>query len=174
VLDGWLHRAQVKRLRERAIRYADNGWPVAPLAVPSVDPYLAGEVVSTGQEAAAVWREYPWDIALIAEHFEVMELPPEYGALLNHALKTSCPTAMAPAHRHWWFFLEPGSIDPEQVLAAGGVLHRQWVPAPGTRLDSTGRIRWLVHPYQTRWQAYRRQDPIDAVLSLNAGNPRGG
>jgi hypothetical protein len=154
-------------LRERAIRYAVNGWPVAPLAVPQeagVDPHLTGDVVSTRSEAETVWGEHGWDVALIAQHFEVMELPPEYGALLNQQLKTSCPTAMAPAHRRWWFFLESGSIAADRIAAAGGVLHRDWVPAPGTRWESTGLIRWLVHPYQTRWQPYRRQDPIDSVL----------
>ena len=165
--ERWLRRVQAKRLRERAIRYAVNGWPVAPLAVPHghcVDPHLVGEVARTGPQAEAAWSEYGWDIALMTERFEVMELPPEYGALLNHALKTSCPTAMAPTHRRWWFFLEPWSIDDELVIAAGGVLHREWVPAPGTRLESTGRIRWLVHPYQTRWQPYRRRDPVGSVL----------
>ena len=156
----------MKRLRERAIRYAVNGWPIAPLAVPQetgADPYLAGEVMTSRSETEAVWGEHGWDVALIAHRFEVMELPPEYGALLNQQLRTSCPTAMAPAHRQWWFFLESGSIAEERVAAAGGVLHRDWVPAPGTRLESTGLIRWLVHPYQTRWQPYRRQDPIDTV-----------
>lgn len=169
MLDEWSRRARAKRLRERAIRYADNGWPVAPLAVPDEqggDRQLAGEVVSTRQEVDAVWGEHAWDIALIAGHFEVMELPPEFGALLNQQLKTSCPTAMAPAQRHWWFFLESGSIAAERVALVGGALHRDWVPAPGTRLDSTGLIRWLVHPYQTRWQPYRRQDAIDTVLGL--------
>ncbi|HET6985871.1 MAG TPA: hypothetical protein VFI00_04615, partial [Kribbella sp.] len=67
-------------MRERAIRYAVNGWPVAPLAVPSsLDPHLAGETMSTASEIEAVWNEYPWEIALMAHHFEVMELPPEYG-----------------------------------------------------------------------------------------------
>jgi hypothetical protein len=164
LLDEWSRRARVRRVRERAIRYAVNGWPVAPLAVPHADPYLAGEMASTRSEVEEVWGEHAWDIALIARRFEVMELPPEYGALLNQQLKASCPTAMAPAHRHWWFFLASGSIAEERVAAVGGVLHRDWVPAPGTRLDSTGLIRWLVHPYQTRWQPYRRRDPIDAVL----------
>ncbi len=167
MLDDWFRRARVKRLRERAIRYAVNGWPVAPLAVSpesDADPRLAGEVVSTGPDAEVVWDERDWEIALIADRFEVLELPPEFGALLNLQLKLSCPTAMAPAQRRWWFFLEAGSMTPERVVAAGGVLHRDWVPAPGTRLDSTGLIRWLVHPHQTRWQPYRRQDPIDTVL----------
>lgn len=155
----------MKRLRERAIRYAVNGWPVAPLAVPSsLDPQLAGEAVSTSHEVEAIWNEYPWEIALIAHHFEVMDLPPEYGALLNHRLKAACPTAMAPAHRRWWFFLEPNSVDAAQLTAAGGRLHRAWVPAPGTSLGPSGRIRWLVHPHQTRWQPYRRRDPLDEIL----------
>jgi hypothetical protein len=111
-----------------------------------------------------VWRDHGWDIALIAARFEVMELPAEYGALLNHTLKARCPTAMLPAHRRWWFFLEPGSVDADRVTAADGVLHRDWVPAPGTRLESTGRIRWLVHPYLTGWRPYRPYHPIDAVL----------
>jgi hypothetical protein len=168
VPDDWSKRRQSRRLRERAIRYAVNGWPVAPLAVPlddHADPYLAGEVVSTGEAADAVWQEHPWDIALVARHFEVMELAPEYGAFLNHRLKSACPTAMAPAHRRWWFFLEPGSVNPDQLIATGGRLHRAWVAAPGSRLPSTGRIRWLVHPHQTRWLPHRRRDPIDEVLS---------
>ncbi|MGW6280987.1 hypothetical protein [Kribbella sp. NPDC055071] len=151
------------------MRYVVSGWPVAPLAVPpdnGSEPYLAGEPVRTVEEAQTVWSDHPWAIALIAEPFEVMELPPEYGALLNQQLKTNCPTAMAPARRHWWFFLEPGSVAAPHVVGAGGALHRDWVPAPGTRLSSTGRIRWLVHPHQTHWHPYRRQDPIDQVLSL--------
>ncbi|MEU4606813.1 hypothetical protein AB0F43_27845 [Kribbella sp. NPDC023972] len=167
LIEEWTRRARARRLRERAVRYTENSWPVAPLAVPQEAgsaPELVGEVVRTGAEAQVVWGENGWDIALIAQHFEVMELPPEFGALLNHQLKQSCPTAMAPARRHWLFFLEAGSVAAERIAMVGGVLHRDWVPAPGTRLESTGRIRWLVQPYQTRWQPLRRQDPIDTVL----------
>jgi len=175
-------------MRERAVRYADNGWPVAPLAIPRhgscvcrracVDPHLVGEVVRDAARARLVWSESAWDIALITEGFEVVDVPPEYGALLNQLLKTACPTAMAPAHRRWWFFLVPGSIPAAQVAAAGGVLHAgvggdrgggvgevsNWVPAPGTLLETGGRIRWLVHPHLTGWQPYRRRDPIDLVF----------
>ena len=96
-----------------------------------------------------------------------MDLPPEYGALLNHQLKATCPTAMAPAMRRWWFFVSPGSVPAAQVEAAGGVLHSgidDWVPAPGSRLELTGRIRWLVHPYLTSWRPYQRRDPIDQIF----------
>lgn len=106
-------------------------------------------------------------IALIAEWFDVMELPPQYGALLNHQLKATCPTAMAPAQRRWWFFVSRGSVPREQVVAAGGVLRSgegDWVPAPGTWLEETGRIRWLVQPYLTGWQPYQRRDPIDQIF----------
>jgi len=164
-------------MRERAVRYVVNGWPVAPLAIPRhggcvcqracVDPHLVGEVVRDAARAEAIWRECPWDIALITEGFDVVDVPPEYGALLNQLLKTACPTAMAPAHRRWWFFLVPGSIPAAKVAAAGGVLHSgadDWVPAPGTVLESSGRIRWLVHPHLTGWQPYRRRDPIDLVF----------
>lgn len=153
-------------MRERAIRYAGNGWAVAPLGLAGGDPVPIGEVVRTAAEAEAVWAENGWELALVADQFEVMELPPEFGALLHHQLKQSCPTAMAPARRHWWFFLEAGSVAANRVAAVGGVLHQDWVAAPGTRLESTGLIRWLVHPYQTHWRPYRRQDPIDTVLGL--------
>ncbi len=96
-----------------------------------------------------------------------MDLPPEYGALLNHQLKATCPTAMAPAMRRWWFFVSPGSVPAAQVEAAGGALHSgidDWVPAPGSRLELTGRIRWLVHPYLTSWRPYQRRDPIDQIF----------
>lgn len=108
-----------------------------------------------------------WGIGLVTEGFDVVDLPAEYGALLNHQLKASCPTAMAPLHRRWWFFLVPGSISAAQVAAAGGVLHAgadDWVPAPGTRLETAGRIRWLVHPYLTGWRPYERRDAIDQVF----------
>lgn len=183
---GWARDAHVRRVRERAIRYAVNGWPVAPLAVPQhgvclclrgdcVDPHLVGGVVRQGFQADAVWSEHPWGIALVTEGFDVVDIPPEFGALLNQHLKTTCPTAMAPARRRWWFFLVPGSIPAGQVAAAGGVLHSgvdDWVPAPGTNSESTGRVRWLVQPHLTSWQPYRRRDPIDLVFPSLTGPVR--
>lgn len=171
-------RRYARKLRERAIRYAEHGWPVAPLAVPRygfcpcrqgdcVDPHLAGEVVRGAGQADAVWSEDPWDIALMTEYFDVVDVPPRFGAPLNHLLKTTCPTAMAPARRRWWFFLVPGSMSPATVAAADGVLHTGptgWVPAPGTHTDTTGRIRWLTHPYLTHWHPYQRRDPIDQIF----------
>jgi hypothetical protein len=173
-----MRRRHGLRVFERAVRYAANGWPVAALAVPRygvcpcdlgdcVEPHLVGETIRNGFVAAGVWKAYPWEIALVTADFDVMDLPPEYGALLNHQLKATCPTAMAPARRRWWFFLEPRSIEPDRVAAAGGVLHAgsdDWVPAPGTQIDGSGRIRWLVHPHLTDWRPYRRRDPIDAVF----------
>jgi hypothetical protein len=108
-----------------------------------------------------------WGVALVAEWFDVVELPAAYGAVLNHRLKGECPTAMAPATRRWLFFVVQGSVPREQVVAAGGVLRsgvRDWVPAPGTWLEETGRIRWLVHPYLTEWRPYQRRDPIDLTF----------
>jgi hypothetical protein len=134
-----------------------------------VDEHLVGEVVRDSARVDAVWGipGADWGVALIAENFDVVDLPPEYGALLNHRLKATCPTAMAPVGRRWWFFMVPGSIPGEQVEAAGGVLHSGpggWVPAPETRLETTGRIRWLVHPYLTRWRPYQRRDAVEEVF----------
>jgi hypothetical protein len=122
----------------------------------------AGEVGGVSRGPAG-----EWEIALVTEWFDVMELPAEYGAGLNHQLKAGCPTAMAPAQRRWWFFVVQGSVSREQVEAAGGVLRssmRDWVPAPGTWLEESGRIRWLVHPYLTEWRPYQRRDPIDHIF----------
>lgn len=183
VPDPWADltlRRHARKLRERAIRYAEHGWPVAPLAVPRygvcpcrrgdcVDPHPAGEVVRSAGWADAVWSEDPWEIALVTDHLDVVEVPPQFGAPLHHLLKTTCPTAMAPAQRRWLFFLVPGSMSPDLVAGAGGVLHRgagDWVPAPGTNTESTGRVRWLVHPYLTHWLPYQRRDPVDLVLSV--------
>ncbi|MEV6416091.1 hypothetical protein [Kribbella sp. NPDC051718] len=177
MLDRYRHR----KLHANAVRYAANGWPIAPLAIPRnggcpcgktcPDPHLVGEVVRDGYRAAAVWPENPptpnWEIALVAEWFDVMELPAEYGAVLNHRVKAGCPTAMAPATRRWMFVVVQGSVAREQVVGAGGVLRsgvRDWVPAPGTWTEETGRIRWLVHPYLTEWRPYQRRDPIDLIF----------
>lgn len=160
------------------MRYVENGWSVAPLAVPRdgvclcvrgdcVDPHLVGPVVRSVRQAEAIWGEHPWEIALITDSYDVVDLPPKYGALLNQLLKATCPTAMAPLHRRWWFFVAPQSIPGTQIEAAGGILHTtpsDWLPAPGTSTDTTGRIRWLVHPHQTRWHPYHRRDPMDLVL----------
>jgi hypothetical protein len=173
---GW--RWWRDRLRRRAVRYVVNGWTVAPLAVPRggvclcvrgdcVDPHLAGPTVRSPVHADAVWSEHPWEIALITDSYDVVDVPPRYGALLNQLLKATCPTAMAPARRRWWFFVAAGSIPPAQVAAAGGVLRSgpcDWVPAPGTCTEATGRIRWLVHPHATAWRPYQRRDPIDLVF----------
>ncbi|GAA1567068.1 hypothetical protein GCM10009789_20690 [Kribbella sancticallisti] len=173
MLDG----RRARKVREQAIRYAANGWPVAPLAMPGdggcpcgngcVEPHLVGEVVRDGVQASVVWDRSGWGIALVTENYDVVDLPPEYGALLNQQLRTTCPTAMAPLRRRWWFFLVPGSIPAAQVARAGGVLHSGaggWVPAPGTWTETTGCIRWLVHPYLTHWRPYQRRDAIDRVF----------
>ncbi len=118
-------------------------------------------------QAAAIWGEHPWEIALITDSYDVADLPAQYGALLNQLLKATCPTAMAPLHRRWWFFVAPDSIPAAQIEAAGGTLHAgpaDWLPAPGTSTDTTGRIRWLVHPHLTHWHPYHRRDAIDQVL----------
>jgi hypothetical protein len=129
---------------------------------------VVGEVIRDGLRADALWSgSSEWGIALVAEWFDVMQLPPQYGALLNHQLKASCPTAMAPAKRQWWFFVVKGSVAGEQVRQAGGVLRSgvaDWVPAPGTWSEDTGRIRWLVQPHLTGWRPYQRRDPIDQVF----------
>lgn len=171
-------RRRRRKIHEEAVRYAANGWPVAPLAVPlggvcpcgegCLLPHLVGEVVRDGYRAAQIWPEHGgWGIALVAEWVDVVELPAAYGALLGQLLKEACPTAMAPATRRWWFFVVQGSVDRDQVVAAGGALRSgggDWVPAPGTWTEETGRVRWLVHPYLTEWRPYQRRDPIDLVF----------
>jgi hypothetical protein len=178
VYDDWFNRRQRRKLQAEAIRFAANGWPVVRLAMPSgglcpcgngcLDPHPAGETIHHPFLVEAAWAgSRGWGLGLVTEEFDVVELPAEYGALLNHRLKDTCPTAMAPLRRRWWFFLVPGSIPAAQVASVGGVLRSgpdEWVPAPGTRLETTGRIRWLVHPYLTGWRPYERRDPIDQVF----------
>lgn len=125
-------------------------------------------MTSTAAQAEAIWSEHPWDIALVTAHVDVIDVPARFGSPLHQLLKTSCPTAMAPVDRRWLFFLVPGSLDRSLLSSAGGLLHSGtggWVPAPGTVTDSTGRIRWLVHPHLTAWRPYQRRDPIDTVFS---------
>lgn len=176
----WRQEIGARKTRERAMRYAEHGWPVAPLAVPRdgrcpcglgacVEPHLVGNIATTDAAmAAASWGDHGWDIALVTSWFDVVDFPASLGAVLHQQLRTTCPTAMAPHGRRWHFYLHAGSLRPDLVNAGDGVLHAGgagWIAAPGTRTETTGRIRWLVHPYQTRWQPHRRMDPFDRVFA---------
>lgn len=65
----WLARRQFRKLQEEAIRYAANGWPVVPLALPTpgvcpcgegcVDPHPYGDVVRNAFLAEAAWANLP-------------------------------------------------------------------------------------------------------------------
>lgn len=162
----------------RAVEYAAHQWPVAPLAVPlnghcpcergtCVTPHLVGTATVDPEEAQLIWTQKSFSIALVTERFDIVELPPEVGAPLNHKLVTACPTATAPHGRRWHFVMEKGSIDRELVSAAGGRLHSGpdgWIPASPTWTEETGRVGWVVEPHITRWQPYRRMDLVDMVL----------
>jgi hypothetical protein len=178
-LGPWLAARHARELSERAVQYVVHGWPVAALAVPRDgrcpcelgnchEPHLRdGATITSVDEVAATWTDHRWEIAVVTATFDVVDLPPALGAPLHHQLKTSCPTAMAPVGRRWHFYLVTGSIQAEVVASAGGRLHsgpEGWVPAPGTRTEDTGRIRWLVPPYQTSWKPHRRTDAFDRVL----------
>jgi hypothetical protein len=166
------------KTRIRAVEYAAHEWPVAPLAVPRnghcpckrgncVEPHLAGTATVDPAEVDDIWTRDPWSIALVTSRFDVIDLPADAGAPLNHKLVTSCPTATAPHGRRWHFVMETGSISPELVSAVRGRLYSgpaDWVPASPTWTDETGRMGWVVEPHMTRWQPYRRMDLIDMVL----------
>lgn len=165
-------------MRMRAVEYASHEWPVAPLAVPHgghcpcergdcSTPHLVGTATVDPARAHEVWSDGPWSVALVASRFDVVELPPDIGAPLNHKLVTTCPTATAPRGRRWYFVMETGSIAPELVSAARGRLYsgpEAWVPASPTWTEDTGRLGWVVSPHMTRWTPYRRMDLIDMVF----------
>ena len=175
-------RRRSDRLRRLATRYVENGWPVARLAVPRAntctcglpscpEPHLLQDtpaLLTTRSDVEVAFVDDRWAIALATRSFEVLEVPAQYGAPLHHQLKAACPTALAPATRTWQFYLARGSVPAGLADAAGGRLVTGpvgWVASPGTRTESTGTIRWLVHPYLTKWQAYHRHDAIDIVFS---------
>jgi hypothetical protein len=170
------------RLRRIANRYVENGWPIARLALPRgsicacglpscPEPHLLLKtpiLMTTRSEVEAAFSDDRWEIALSTRSFDVLEVPAPFGAPLHHQLKTACPTALAPATRRWQFYVASGSVPAALAEAAGGQLisgPSAWVPAPGTKTEVSGTIRWLVHPYLTKWQAYHRHDPIDMVFS---------
>jgi len=173
------HRAD--RLQRLAIQYVEHGWPIARVAVPRngrcacglldcIEPHLSlapSPVITTVAAAEAAFSSDRWAIGLLPQHFDVLELPARFGAPLHHQLKTQCPTALAPATRRWQFFVVPGSVPRTLIEAAGGELHSgssDWIIAPGTYTEPTGRIRWLTPPYLTHWQPYHRRNPIGIVL----------
>jgi hypothetical protein len=178
----WTTRRRADRQQRLAVQYVEHGWPIARLAiqregycacrlVDCVEPHLApGQppVITSVNAAETAFSNGRWAIALLTWRFDVLDLPPHFGAPLHHHLKAQCPTALAPATRHWYFFVAPGSVPPSLIDAAGGRLSTgssDWVIAPGTYTESTGRIRWLTPPYLAHWLPYQRRDAIDIVLS---------
>jgi hypothetical protein len=172
-------RRRHTRVSARAAECINHGWPVAALAVPTkaqcpcgracTEPHLASDPVTSRAEAAQVWAPgHRWDIALITTWFDVVDLSPEYGALLHHRLITSCPTASAPRNRRWHFVVEHNSFPAKPVAASGGVVHSGadgWIATSPTRTEATGRIGWVVHPQYTQWRPYRRSDLVDQLFS---------
>jgi hypothetical protein len=156
-----------------------HDWRVSRLAVPyagvctcplrsCVDPHLMLRppiVLTNTKDVETAWAKHPWNIALIANHFEVFEVPPHIGAPLHRLLGDNCPTAFLPASHRWQFFLAAGSVSAAKASSAGGELFNSWVPAPGTRTEAAGKIRWLVPPYAAHWKPHVRQDAIDLVLA---------
>ncbi|TCC52144.1 hypothetical protein E0H73_40115 [Kribbella pittospori] len=117
-----------------------------------------------------------WSIAWLTWQFDVLELPAHLGAPLHAHLNSRYPTALAPATRRWQFFVEPGSVTPDGVKAAGGQViagSSGWMIALGTYTEATGRVRWLTAaPYLTSWQPHRPKtlsarcstDILDGIL----------
>jgi hypothetical protein len=163
------------------MRYVKNDWPIARLAIPHgngcacglvgcLEPHLVlADVPSihTQDEAAEAFSGGRWEIALTTRHVDVLELPARLGAPLHGQLKGACPTAIVPENRTWQFFVTQGSVPAELAENAGGRLisgPTGWVPAPGTKMDATGTIRWLIHPSLTKWEPYQRRDAIGMVF----------
>jgi hypothetical protein len=178
----WSAERRSHRLRRLAVRYIENGWPIARLAVPRDGRCACGlmgcpaphlllktpVLITTKAEVEAAFAEARWAIALATRHFDVVELPAQFGAPLHHQLRTTCPTALAPATRRWQFYVTPGSVPHGLVEAAGGKVvtgPSGWVAAPGTTTEASGTICWLVPPYLTHWRPYQRRDAIDMVFS---------
>lgn len=167
------------RVTRRAIEYAEHGWPVAALAVPwdlrcpcgstCREPHVVSGIVETATDAAKVWAPGTrWDIALVTSWFDVVDLPAQYGAMLNHKLVTTCPTATVRRGRRWHFVVGAGTFPAALVTAAGGVLHTgpdDWIAASPTSTEDTGRIGWVVPPLLTRWQPFHRADLVDVVFA---------
>jgi hypothetical protein len=172
-------RRHESRIRARAAECVNHGWPVAALAVPTKgrcpcgltcsEPHLASDPVMSQAEAAEVWAPgNPWEIALVTAWFDVVDLIPQYGAVLHYGLVTSCPTAIASRGRRWHFVVDHQSFPSDVVEASGGIVHSgidDWIPTSPTRTDATGRIGWVVHPKYTQWRPYRRSDLIAEVFS---------
>lgn len=130
---------------------------------------MVSEAVDSPEKAAQVWRAgHEWDIALVTSWFDVVDLPAQYGAMLNHKLVTTCPTATVRRGRRWHFVVAAGTFPAGPVTAAGGTLHTgadDWIAASPTTTEQTGRIGWVVPPLLTRWQPFHRADLVDIVFA---------
>ena len=175
-----------KRLARIAAEYLAHGWPAVRLAVPrggrcqcgggSKESHLVdGDPFRTADDAEQDWGDY--EIAFSTSRFEVLDLPAYPGVVLNAALTSRCPTAVArpgrrfdtllePGPVRWHFYLSPGSVETEQGTCLGGTVHHGldgWIAAPPSRTPSTGRVRWNVHPMQTQWRTHRPRSMFDML-----------
>jgi hypothetical protein len=124
-------------------------------------------VITSPRDADQHWGDLGWAIALVTHPFDVLRLPPIYGANLHQVLGPTCPTAIDRSTRRWQFFVTPGSISREQVIQLGGEVvsgPSEWIPAPGTEVEDVEAYRWLVPPQFVGWQPCRDAEAIEAVL----------
>lgn len=125
-------------LRAAAREFSDHGWPVVEDSATTL-LLLTGRVL------------------------DVLEVPSELGQRICGLLRETgsvVAVAATPADS-WWFPVSAGAVLPDELVAAGAVLHGAAgaVPAPPSELPD-GWVHWRVAPAQCGY----RVPPVDTIF----------
>jgi hypothetical protein len=160
-------------MRNWALHYAVNGWPVLPLQETQCGaPYHRGssllpadgpQPTTDAYVVANWWSRLPYNIGLATgETLDIIDAPASVGAVAHRWLLLSTATAVIPASR-WLFVVAPGAELPASLTGAGVVRYaaQECVPVPPSR-TAYGDAYWLVPPTVVKWR------PANAALAHQA------
>ncbi|WP_163507689.1 bifunctional DNA primase/polymerase [Fodinicola acaciae] len=162
-------RHRLSKVRNWALRYAVNGWPVIPLrewengarglrggAVVTADGL---QPTTDAYVVARWWSRLPYAVGLATgDVLDVIDAPAAVGAIAHRWLLLSTATAISSGGR-WLFVVAPSVELPVALTCAGVVRHgaQECVAVPPSRM-SRGDAYWLVAPSVIKWR------PANAAL----------
>jgi hypothetical protein len=155
----------LSRLRDAAVDYAQNGWPIVPISLTG-DRLVAGLSPVDAHTAFEWWSDRPYGIGCrVGEQFDALEIPAELGRQVldrvrRHQLPEP-PVIEVPARESWLLLVSPRSPRIPELAPYRQVRLRSkgvWIPlppsgilgAPTCWINQQGREQ-LPHSLTMQW-----------------------